>query len=77
MSNQSNSQNQNHNSTLGQVFKHSGNIAILLTILGMLAGIGAMVLMGDAPATYENIIEVRPDGFRLENRIKKEGAITE
>ena len=74
MNNQSTSnlQNQNNNSALGQVFKQSGKIAILLIIVAMLGmGIGAMVLTGDAPTEQETIIEFSPDGIRFENRIKK------
>ena len=73
MNSQSNSQNQNNNSALGQVFNQSGKIAILITIVAMLGmGIGAMVLMGDVSVEQDTIIEFSPNGIRLENRIKKD-----
>ena len=72
MNNQSNSQNQNNNSSLGQVFNHSGKIAILLTIVAMLSmGIGAIALMEDASMEQKTIIKLSPNGFILENWIKK------
>lgn len=71
MNNQDNPQNQNNNSALGQVFKHSGKIAILLTIVVILGGIGAIALMEDASMEQKTIIKLSPDGFILENWIKK------
>ncbi len=68
----SNSQAKTNSSTMQQLFQNIWKIALPITIVSMLAmGIGAIAILNDAPMEQETIIELKPDGIKLENRIKK------
>ncbi len=55
-----------------QLFQHIWKIALPMIFVSILAmGIGAIAILDDAPMEQETIIELKPDGIRLKNRIKK------